>query len=279
MQLLLLLSVMTAGPVDKGPAVLLAAGDVADFWGGARATADLLDDLPGTVAALGDLAYERGTEYEFDAYYRPSWGRHKTRTRPTPGNHEYYSGGQDYFRYFGSRAGPTGKGWYAYDLGAWRVVVLNSNCEVVGCGPGSEQEVWLRAELANPRTGCTLAYWHHPLFSSGEHGDNPAVRPLWQALYEVGVDVVLAGHDHHYERFAPQDPSGRADPQRGIRQFVVGTGGRALYQLGEARPNSEVRDASTHGILKLTLDAGGYAWEFIPVGGQAFRDRGSDRCH
>jgi 3',5'-cyclic AMP phosphodiesterase CpdA len=197
-----------------------------------------------------------------------------------PGNHEYQTpGAADYFAYFGSRAGTPGQGWYAYDLGSWRIYALNSNCdEIGGCGPGSPQEAWLRADLAaNPRA-CSLAYWHHPLFSSGEHGSDPRMRDVAEALYESGVDVVLSGHDHDYERFAPQSPDGEPDADTGFRQFVVGTGGAPLRGLATVAPNSEARAASTYGLLKLTLRPTSYAWQFVPVAAGGFTETGWTAC-
>ncbi len=198
-----------------------------------------------------------------------------------PGNHEYQSArAAPYFAYFGWRAGTPGKGWYAYDVGTWRVYSLNSNCASVGgCGPGSAQETWLRADLAaNPRL-CVAAVWHHPLFSSGLHGNSAATRPLWQALYEAGADVVLNGHDHDYERFAPQRPDGRADPATGIREFVVGTGGKGLRSFGTVRANSQRRKSTVLGVLKLELKSSSYTWRFVPASGSSWTDTGSADCH
>jgi hypothetical protein len=262
---------------------IVAAGDIATCGEyGHGATAALLADIPGVVAALGDLAYESGTTAEFHNCYNPTWGRHKARTRPAVGNHEYQtSGAAPYFAYFGASAGDPAKGYYSYDIGAWHVVVLNSNCSSVGgCGAGSAQEQWLRADLASNPSQCTLAYWHHPLFSSGDHGNNPAMTGFWEALYEAGAEVVLAGHDHHYERFAPQTASGVADNAFGIRSFVVGTGGREAHrEVGTPKPNSEVTQATTFGVLRLDLQATGYTWAFVPEAGEAFTDAGTGSCH
>jgi ABC-type transporter MlaC component len=265
-------------------AVLVGAGDIATCTGdGDEATAALLDDVEGVVFTVGDHAYEAGTSIEFEACYEPSWGRHRARTRPAPGNHDYLTpDAAGYFRYFGARAGPAGRGYYSYELGGWRVIALNSNCaeaSVGGCGPGSPQERWLRAELSGRGARCTLAYWHHPRFSSGPHGGEPAVGAFWQALYEYEAEVVLAGHDHLYERFAPQTPEGRADPDRGLRQFTVGTGGGSHHRIeGPPAANSEVRNDDTFGVLKLTLRAEGYEWRFLPVAGATFTDAGEGRC-
>jgi acid phosphatase type 7 len=267
-------------PVED--AVLLAAGDIASCTSsGDEATARLLDRLPGTVAVLGDSAYPDGSTSDFARCYEPSWGRHKSRTRPAVGNHEYQtSRAAGYFDYFGPSAGDRRRGYYSYDLGSWHVVVLNSICWVVGCVAGSAQERWLRADLrASPRT-CTLAYWHHPLFTSGaNHGPATVMRPLFRTLHEHGVDVVLAGHNHHYERFAPQDPNGRSDPARGIRSFVVGTGGASHYGFGAIAANSEARSSDTFGVLRLALGDGRYDWRFVPVAGSSYSDRGTGRCH
>lgn len=263
--------------------VLVGAGDIAScISDGDEATANLLDTIDGVIFTLGDNAYKLGTPIEFAACYEPSWGRHKSRTRPAPGNHDYlWPDASGYFEYFGNAAGDPGKGYYSYDLGSWHIVVLNSNCSKIGgCGPGSPQEQWLRADLAAHPTKCTLAYWHHPRFSSGSDGSDAAFEPFWQALYDHNADVVLAGHDHVYERFAPQKPNGEPDPVRGLRQFVVGTGGERHHKFeGQAIANSEVRNDETFGVLKLTLYPTNYEWQFIPVSGQTFTDSGAGRCH
>ncbi len=273
--------VPAAEPSSDTAPVLLAAGDIAACTPGSEATAALLDRLSGTIVTLGDNAYPSGSAEEFARCYAPTWGRHKARTRPVPGNHEYRTpGAWAYFAYFGSAAGEAGRGYYSYDLGTWHMVALNSNCdEVGGCHAGSPQERWLRADLAAHPAACTLAYMHHPRFGSGQHGNNALVEPLWQALYEAGVDVVLAGHEHLYERFAPQDPRGVADPVWGIRQFTVGTGGASRYSVKLVRPNSEVRNDDTYGILKLTLAPDSYQWEFVPAEGKPFTDTGRASCH
>ncbi|MBZ5541388.1 MAG: metallophosphoesterase [Acidobacteriia bacterium] len=252
----------------------------------ALATAKLIAMIPGTVFTAGDLAYGNGSAEDFTVCYERTWGRFKERTRPALGNHEYKAGGAaPYFAYWGPVAGPAGKGYYSYKLGAWHIVVLNTNCDqpgVGGCAAGSPQEQWLRKDLAEHPAACILAYGHHALFSSGffpSHAIHPELRPLWQALYEAHAEIVLAGHEHSYERFAPQNPQGRADPQGGIREFVVGTGGRSHTPLGRPTKNSEVRNADTFGVLKLTLAQGRYTWEFLPEEGQTFRDSGSGTCH
>src|SRR5215204_661724 len=254
-------------PLQADP-VLVAVGDIASCSSeGDEATAALLDGLPGTISTLGDHAYEEGTPREFAECYDPSWGRHKDRTRPAPGNHDYEtSGAAGYFDYFGPAAGEPGKGYYSYDLGTWHIVVLNSNCsQVGGCGAGTPQEQWLRADLAAHPAACTLAYWHHPRFSSSSgHGSTPEMTPIWQALYEHGADVVLSGHDHAYERFSPQDSAGNLDRDRGIRQFVVGTGGRSHYEFGTFLPQSDVRNVDTCGVLQSTLHLSAHDWTSFP---------------
>jgi hypothetical protein len=267
---------------------LVGAGDIVGCsdLSGAEATAKLIDAIPGTVFAAGDLAYQRGTLEEFQKCYGPTWGRFKARTRPTPGNHEYNGApATGYFRYWDGRAGDPGRGYYSYDLGAWHIVVLNTNCEskeLGGCAEGSPEETWLKQDLAAHPSACTLAYGHHALFSSGlfpKHAEHPELRAFWQDLYDAHADLVLAGHEHSYERFAPQNPQGNPDPEHGIREIVVGTGGRSHTPLGYAKPNSEIRDDKTYGVLKLTLSPGKYRWEFIPVPGKPFRDSGEGVCH
>jgi acid phosphatase type 7 len=256
--------------------VLVGAGDIADC--DAEPTAALLDNIPGTVFTAGDNAYPDGSGSDYAQCYDPSWGRHKARTRPAPGNHDYNtSGASGYYGYFGSLAGQSGVGYYSYDLGAWHIVSLNSN---VSMSAGSAQETWLGADLAASTKRCTIAYWHHPRFSSGSnHGSSTQSAGVFQALYDAGAEIVIVGHDHEYERFAPQTPNGASDPVAGIREFVVGTGGAGLYSFATPLPNSEVRDATSHGVLKLTLSDGSYTWEFIPVAGDSFRDSGSGTCH
>jgi acid phosphatase type 7 len=259
-------------------AVLVGAGDIASCASdGDEATASLLDGIAGTVFTTGDNVYPDGTAAEFASCYHPSWGRHKSRTYPSVGNHDSHTrDAAGYFEYFGSVAGAPGKGYYSYDLGAWHIIVLNS---VIAVGAGSEQEQWLRADLAAHPVPCTLAYWHYPRFSSGiVHGSDPSMQPLWQALYDYGADVVLNGHEHNYERFALQNPAGVADPSRGIRQFVIGSGGRSHYAFGIPIANSEVRNENSYGVLKLTLHPNGYDWEFIPEAGKTFTDSGSGTC-
>ncbi|MEU4447144.1 DNRLRE domain-containing protein [Actinosynnema sp. NPDC050801] len=268
----------TTTPPPSGDPVLVGVGDISNSGSGDTATAALLDNIPGTVFTTGDNVYNSGTATEFANYYDPTWGRHKARTRPSPGNHDYgTSGATGYYDYFGAQAGPSGRGYYSYDLGNWHVVSLNSN---IGMAAGSAQEQWLRADLAASTKPCTAAYWHHPLFTSGaNHSPSTATRPLFQALYDHNADVVLFGHNHQYERFAPQNPNGGLDTTRGIRTFVAGMGGASHYGFGTIRPNSEVRNSSTYGVLKLTLHSNSFDWQFVPVAGQTFTDSGTTACH
>ena len=268
-------------PAQAASVVMVGAGDIAHCSTTTdEATAKLLDGISGTVFTLGDNVYNSGTSAEFANCYNPTWGRHKTRTKPAVGNHEYLtSGASGYFNYFGAAAGDPKKGYYSYDRGDWHVIVLNSNCSQVPCAAGSAQDTWLRADLANHPNKCTLAYFHAPLYSSGQHGNSTYVRPFWEVLYQANADVVLSGHEHDYERFAPQNPYGAFESARGIREFVVGTGGTYLRPFGTIKANSVSRNATTHGVLKLTLNSGGYAWKFVPVAGKTFTDSGTASCH
>ncbi|PYP76241.1 MAG: alkaline phosphatase, partial [Gemmatimonadetes bacterium] len=275
---------VTASPPPSNDQVLVGAGDIATCSSsGDEATATLLDNIVGTVITLGDNVYDSGTATEYANCYGPSWGRHRARTRPTPGNHEYNTlNATGYYGYFGAAAGDPSKGYYSYDAGAWHIIVLNSNssCTTISCAAGSAQDTWLRADLAAHSNVCTLAYWHHPRFNSGaSHGNNTAVANFWDALYQYGADVILNGHEHVYERFAPQTPGAIADPTNGIRQFTVGTGGASHYSFGTIQPNSEARNGNTYGVLKLTLHATSYDWQFVPVAGATFTDSGTGNCH
>jgi hypothetical protein len=261
-------------------AVLVGAGDISTCDNaGDTATAALVADIPGTVFTAGDNAYEDGTLQQFQTCYDPTWGTFKDRTRPSPGNHDYHTNGADgYFTYFGPLAGDPTEGYYAYDLGAWRIYALNSNCaEVGGCGAGSPQRAWLKGDLADNPRRCVLAYWHHPRFSSGYHGNQPKVKGFWTALYAAGADVILNGHDHDYERFAKQRPSG-ARVSDGIREFVVGTGGDDRRPFANIKANSQVRNAKTWGVIKLTLHPTSFDWRFVPQAGKTFTDSGSGVC-
>ena len=278
----------TAAQAPGGGPVLVAVGDLAcpPAWRRTAlrchqaATAAAAARLrPAAIALPGDLQYHRGTFAEFTGSFARTWGR-LPGLRPAPGNHEYFTpGAAGYYRYFGARAGPGRRGYYSYDVGSWHVISLNSNCLVVSCARGSAQERWLRADLAAHPNRCVLAYWHHPRFSSGFNGNWPAVAPFWNALYQAGADLVINGHDHSYERFAPQTPTARRDDARGIRQFVVGTGGIDLRRFVGIKPNSQVRHNRTFGVLALALRPDGYAWRFVPEAGRSFSDAGSGSCH
>ncbi len=265
-----------------GEAIILAAGDIADCSSdGDEQTAALLQGLEGTVLVLGDEVYPDGTAQEFADCYAPSWGQFKFRTFPTPGNHEYKEDdAAGYFSYFGPVAGDPTKGYYSFDLGSWHIVSLNSYCQAIGgCNAGSPEELWLRADLAAHPSQCTLAFWHHPLFGSGSEGSTSRMKELWQALYDNRVDVVVNGHNHIYERFAPQDPNGVADPVSGITEFIAGTGGKDHAEIRTPLPNSLVRDNTSFGVLRMVLKPGGYSWQFIPVAGATFTDSGEAACH
>jgi PKD repeat protein len=236
-------------------------------------TAALLDGIPGAVFTTGDNAYGA----DFANCYSGSWGRHQARTRPSAGDTDYPAGdATNYYTYFGAAAGEAAQGYYSYDLGGWHIVVLNSSTSMV---VGSAQEQWLKTDLAATSKPCILAYFHFPRFSSSGTSLRSEVKPLWDALYAAGADVVLNGHARVYERFAPQTPAGIADPALGIRQFTIGTGGQGVDAIGTVRPNSEARSSGVYGVLKLTLDATSYRWEFVPVAGQTFTDSGTAACH
>lgn len=283
----------TAGAEAAEPAgdpVLVGAGDIAYCGtGGAETTARLLDRVPGTVFTTGDNVQGAGTAEEFADCYDPAWGRHKPRTRPVPGNHDYQTaGGAAYYDYFGSAAGDAGQGYYSYTLGAWHVVALNSNCGAEGgCGRESAQARWLRADLAANPSSCLLAYWHHPRFFSSTEGPSAVaggpssdrkMAGMWRDLQAAGADVVVSGHRHVYERFAPMDADGVADPG-GIRQFVVGTGGDGLQTFGNSlAPNSEARIEGVQGVLSLTLRPDRYDWEFLRAPDGTVADTGTGSC-
>jgi hypothetical protein len=296
--------VVPAGALSHD-ALLVGAGDIAQCYQpdnptvitppeltGAESTAVLLDSLPGTVMAIGDNAYEFGSSADYALCYEPTWGRHKNRTRPAAGNHEYLTpAAAGYFAYFGLVAAPP-LGYYSYDLGAWHVIVLNSTPQWAACQPAPTspaggracvgdvaQRRWLAADLAAHHNHCTIAYFHHPRFSSGMHGSQYEMQQFWDLLYAANVDLVVSGHDHLYERFAPQDPDGALDPARGIRQITVGTGGAALYPFTTVLPNSEFRNNSVHGVLALRLGAAGYAWRFLAAPNGTVVDSGSGSCH
>jgi calcineurin-like phosphoesterase family protein len=277
----------TAGPADP---ILVGAGDIARCGRDeAEQTAQLLDQVVAAgvetvVFTAGDNAYENGTLEEYEQCYGPNWGRHKDRTRPALGNHEYAVGNADgYFQYYGEVAGEPEGGYYSYDLGSWHIIVLNTSddCRVVACDLNSAQVEWLRAELAASSAFCTLAIWHDPLFSTGTpEGGERYLFAFWEVLYGEGADVIVNSHEHSYERFAPQTPDGIQEPAYGIREFVVGTGGDSLNAfVNPTAPNSEIRNDNTFGVLRLTLHPATYDWEFIPVAGAEFRDAGTGECH
>lgn len=258
--------------------VLVGAGDIAncEIKGGYQETANVLDSIPGTIFTVGDNAYPNGSKQSFEECYGPSWGRHKARTRPSIGNHDVRTRrGMPYYDYFGENAGPKGRGYYSYNLGAWHIIVLNSE---VSASRRSKQFKWLLQDIEENQTACMLAYWHIPAFSSGGHGKHKEMLEAWRLLYKSGLEVVVNGHDHIYERFAPQDPEGQADPERGIRQFIVGTGGGGIHYIKDVAENSEVRQLQSYGVIKFTLYPDRYDWEFVTAKGQEFQDKGSARC-
>ena len=270
-------------PPPSGDPVITAAGDIADPLPSAAtlATAQLVLLINPTVAlTLGDNEYPSGLLADYKSGYAPTWGAFLAKTYPAVGNHEYKSSSTaaGYFSYFGNRA-PSA--YYSYDVGAWHLISLDSNCTKIGCcGASSAEYKWLEADLAAHPATCVLAYWHHPRWSSGStHGGSTSVSAFWSLLYGAGAEVVLNGHEHNYERFAPQDPSGRLDTSRGMVEFVVGVGGHGLYGFGSPQPNSLVRNSSTFGVLKLTLHPSSYDFEFRPIAGSTFTDNGSTTCH
>ena len=277
------------GPVLSGPAITLyAAGDIAECRGAAinetmaartaeRIAAALSTDDTARVLTLGDNAYPNGSAADYANCYDPTWGRFKQRTLPSPGNHEYHTpSASAYFDYFGALAGTQRRGYYSVDIGAWHVISLNSNLD----GAAQQAQLdWLKTDLSARPAGCSLAFWHHPVFSSGGHGNNAVMRDAWQLLAAAGTDLVLSGHDHDYERFAPQDVDGHVDMKHGIRQFVIGSGGARLTPLLIRRTNSETADNATFGVLKLDLKKSGYAWTYLPVAGGSYHDQGSAACH
>jgi calcineurin-like phosphoesterase family protein len=268
--------------------VLVGAGDIgacppSGTLGNAFATASLLDSISGTVFAAGDLPHENGADSDYAKCYEPTWGRFRARTIPAPGNHDYViPNAMGYYNYWGPAAGDPTKGYYSLNIGLWHVIVLNSECDdihVGGCSASSPQGQWLQADLnANPAL-CTVALWHRPLYSSTSGFATSGVQPLWQILYNAGADLVINGHAHNYERFAPQDANGNLDTAKGLRQFIVGTGGADLFSFSGTARNVEVNNSSTFGVLKLTLHATSYDWQFIPIAGQTFTDSGTQACH
>lgn len=265
-------------------ATLVGAGDISSCWSdGDDATAELLDSIAGTIFTTGDNSQDDGLPEQFEDCFDPSWGKFRSRIRPAPGNHDYLTtDASGYFSYFGPKAGPYGKGYYSYDLGEWHIVALNSNCWAVGgCYSGSPQESWLREDLEATDHYCVAAYWHHPLFTSSDgHEPEMEVLPLFEALYDHDAEIVMTGHNHNYERFAPLDPEGQLDLERGVREFVVGTGGGGdPYEFGDTVPHSEQRGQDAYGVLRLVLRPDGYDWQFVPVDGDTLTDEGSAQCH
>jgi acid phosphatase type 7 len=273
----------TPGASKARTVTLVGAGDIAECeFKEDRKTARLLGKIPGTVFTLGDSAYPDGTRAQFRECYDPTWGKYKKRTRPAVGDQEYAtSGAKPYFDYFRWRAGKPTRGYYSYDRGSWHIVALNSNCEEVGgCDYKSTQGRWLRKDLANHPAKCTLAYFHHPLYASGTTHDRPKVKPFWHILYNHHAEVILSGHVHRYERFARIRPSGERSSARGIRQFIVGTGGKlGGSQKGPDEPRVQAKKIGAPGVLKLELGSGFYRWKFVPVAGRHYTDSGRARCH
>lgn len=260
--------------------VIVAAGDIACAHSPCqpqRQTARLIGRIgPRAVLVLGDAQYPAGGYEDYLSSYHPTWGRFRGKTHPTPGNHDYYTdGASGYFRYFGSRAHRKSGGTYAFNIGAWHVVSINT-------GRGQPEQSVLdrvRRNLARDRHRCELAFWHHPAFSSGsEHGSDARMQDLWTILHRAGVDVALNGHEHSYERFAQLDAAGRPNAGSGMRAFVVGTGGARLYELGAGIRGSQRRIDDRHGVLRLRLRARSYVWKFMSVGGSVL-DRGRTKCH
>ena len=273
--------IAAAGDIVCAPAQTAGSRDQRRSCGDRLTAALLQRGKYDAVLTLGDNQYESGELMNFRRVYARSWGRFRSITFPAPGNHEYGTArAAGYYAYFGEHARDPAKGYYSFEIGAWHLIALNSNCGAVGgCGVSSPQGRWLKADLARHRSGCTLAYWHHPRFSSGLHGSDDAYDGFWRLLFSAGADIVLVAHDHHYERFAPQTPDAKLDERRGITQFVVGTGGRSHYPTAFPRPNSLVRNASTFGVLALTLHPTSFDWRFVPVTGSRFSDTGRAVCH
>lgn len=263
------------------PPVLVGAGDVADCVNisGAQATAALLDSIPGTVFTLGDNGYPDGSDLNYSHCYDITWGRHRYRTLPTIGNHEYnMPDGVDYYNYYGLNTGAPMQAWHSYNLATWHIIVLDSDCNQIDCSSTSPEYTWLQSDLASNKQACTMAMWHHPLFVSSVAGTKTWTQPFWQLLYNAKADLILGAHVHIYERFAPQNPNGQADPN-GIVEIVVGTGGQSHGGFDSILPNSLVRNDNTFGVLELTLQANSYAFQFIPQAGASFTDSGTYTCH
>jgi len=267
---------------DDGAVIVVAAGDIsAPEFTGQQLTATLVEQQrPAAVLVLGDSQYPDGALADYQRAYEPTWGRFKALTYPVPGNHEYKSGGAGYFAYFGARAGDPKKGYYSFDLGEWHLVALNTNhdCLDLPCDAESEQLAWLEADLAASTKKCTLAYWHHPRWNSGSHGDFPRAAPIWKVLQAHGVELVLNGHEHFYERVGPADQAG-APSADGLVQLTVGTGGIGFSPFGTQTQASVVRRNDTLGVVRLKLSAGAWESDFLGVPGSTFVDHASGRCH
>lgn len=289
----------TPTPPPAGDPVVMAVGDMVCGAGSGAACKQMevsqliLDGNPSAFLALGDVQYESGEIADFQNFYTPSYGRFLNLTKPSIGNHEYNDpvgssdpskvGYWDYFNGVGNYTGIAGdrdKGYYSFNVGSWHLIALNSNCSKVGgCSAGSPQYTWLQNDLvANAGAKCTLAYFHHPLFTSGSRAST-GVIPFWQLLYDNNADMILVGHEHNYERFAPMDPNGNLDTARGLKQFIVGTGGRNLTHLVSAAPNSELFNDTSFGALKMSLHDGSYDWQFVPIPGNTLADSGTATCH
>lgn len=279
--LIILVSTLVGGSSGQAYAagksyVLVGAGDISKCGSSNNdndeRTAKLLDKIPGTVFTTGDNVYDKGTSQEFRTCYKPTWGRHKHRTKPVPGNHEYDTpGASGYYKYFNNI--PK---YYAYNRGNWRIYALNSEIDV---SAASAQAKWLQNDLAAKKRKCVMAYWHQPRWSSGrDHGSDPKMQALWEILYNAQAELVVTGHEHNYERFAPMDKNGEK-VEAGLQQIVVGTGGASLDGFDDILSASQVRNSDTHGVLKLTLGPGKYTWRFVPVAGKTFTDKGSIACH
>ena len=279
LRMFLLMAILSGGmyraPLRASAAtvILVGAGDISSCSNNNdEATAKLLDNISGTVFTAGDNAYSDGTYTQFTNCYGPTWGRHKSRTKPVPGNHEYNtSGAAGYFKYFNNIAS-----YYAYNLGDWRIYALNAEIDVSST---SAEVKWLKNDLAaNPKL-CVLAYWHQPRWSSGSpYGSNSKYQTLWQTLYNAHAELVINGHEHNYERFKEMNASGSASSP-GLREIIVGTGGDSHYGFGTSLSTSQVRNSSTYGVLKLTLNSSSYSWKFVPVAGSSFTDSGTTNCH
>jgi hypothetical protein len=282
---LIVLMATGIGSAVAKPVTIFVAGDIAKglATSGEEQTARLIERRSGLVLTAGDNAYDSGSLAEFQAHYDPTWGRFKQRTRPTPGNHEYWTpGAQGYFDYFGRRAGPDRRGYYSLKRRGWRIYMLDSEDCVskAGCGPGTPQHTWLKRQLNKHKARCSMAVFHTPLYSSGIHGNEPRVRPLVKLLYRSGAELIVNGHSHNYERLAPARPNGTVSRRTGVQQFIAGTGGAPLRSMGPTKAaHSRVFSDDAWGVLRLQLRRDSYAWKFLPVAGETFTDRGKRACH